>query len=296
LDKSLLGFGSAVAIVFAALIGAFASYYTIDEGERGVILRNGRVTGAAEPGLNFKIPFVDSVKKIQVRDGVSAYENVLAYSKDQQTATMRVTVNFRVPADRVVEVYSQYGSVEAMLARVLDPQVQEELKTVFGQFNAVTAIQDRGRLGLEVQEAIRAAVKGPITIDTIQVENIDFSDAYENSIEQRMLAEVEVQKVRQNAEREKVTAEITVIQAQANADSKLAQAKADAESIRLMGEAEADAIRARAEALKDNPALVELTKAERWNGTLPTSMVPGTAVPFLDVSPVMPSTVVTARN
>ena len=100
-----------------------------------------------------------------------------------------------------------------------------------------------------------------------------------------MLAEVEVQRVRQNAEREKITAEITVIQAQAEADSSLARARADAEATRLRGEAEAFAISARGEALRDSPNLVELTKAERWNGVLPTSMIPGTAVPFLDVLP-----------
>ena len=117
----------------------------------------------------------------------------------------------------------------------------------------------------------------------MQIENIDFSDAYENSIEQRMLAEVEVQKVRQNAEREKVTAEITVIQAQAEADAQLARATAEAEATRIRGEAEADAIKAKGAALRDNPALIDLVQAERWNGTLPTTMVPGTTVPFLNM-------------
>jgi regulator of protease activity HflC (stomatin/prohibitin superfamily) len=198
---------------------------------------------------------------------------------------MRVSVNYSVPADRVADVYNTYGSIGAMLMRVLDPQVFDELKTVFGQFNAVTAIQDRARLSADIQNAIRGAVVGPLLITNIQIENIDFSDVYENSIEDRMLAEVEVQRVRQNAEREKITAEITVIQAQAEADSSLARARADAEATRLRGEAEAFAISARGEALRDSPNLVELTKAERWNGILPTSMIPGTAVPFLDVSP-----------
>jgi uncharacterized membrane protein YqiK len=92
-----------------------------------------------------------------------------------------------------------------------------------------------------------------------------------------MLAEVEVQKVRQNAEREKVTAEITVIQAQAEADAQLARAT------RIRGEAEASAIKAKAEALKDNAGLIALVQAERWNGALPTTMIPDSTVPFMDV-------------
>jgi regulator of protease activity HflC (stomatin/prohibitin superfamily) len=87
-----------------------------------------------------------------------------------------------------------------------------------------------------------------------------------------MLAEVEVQKVQQNAEREKVQAEILVIQAKAEADAK-----------KLQGEAEAYAINARGKALRDNPALIELVQAEKWDGKLPTTMVPGQAVPFINV-------------
>ena len=117
----------------------------------------------------------------------------------------------------------------------------------------------------------------------MQIENIDFSDAYEQSIENRMLAEVEVQKLQQNAEREKVQAQITVTQANAQADSIRATAEANAAATRLAGEAEADAIRAKGAALKDNPSLIDLTAAERWDGKLPATMVPGAAVPFIGI-------------
>jgi regulator of protease activity HflC (stomatin/prohibitin superfamily) len=154
---------------------------------------------------------------------------------------------------------------------------------VFGRFNAVEAVQQRERLALEFRTAVQDAVMGPVVIVGTQIENIDFSDAYEASIEQRMLAEVEVQRIQQNAEREKVQAEIRVIQAEAEAEARVAQATAEAEAITLTGDAEASAIRARGAALRDNPSLIELVQAERWNGTLPTTMVPGQTVPFLNV-------------
>jgi regulator of protease activity HflC (stomatin/prohibitin superfamily) len=103
-----------------------------------------------------------------------------------------------------------------------------------------------------------------------------------------MQAEVEVQKLRQNAEREKVQAEITVTKAQAEADSIRARAQADADAIRLRGEAEAAAIKARSDALGQNPNLISLTQAERWNGQLPTTMVPGGTVPFMNVGQPTP--------
>lgn len=268
-----------------AVIILFASYYTIDQGERGVVLRWGAVVGTAEPGLGIKLPFVMSIRRISIQDQARQYAEVLSYSRDQQVAALALSVSYRLPADQVVSIYSTFGGEEGVLSRLLDRQVLEEVKNVFGRYNAVAAIQERQRLNADVEAAIRDAVKGPIIIVSVQIENIDFSDAYEASIEQRMLAEVEVEKVRQNAERERVQAEIAVIQAQATADARVATAKAEAEATRLRGDAEADAIRARGDALAQNPALVALVQAEKWDGRLPTTMIPGSAVPFLNVNP-----------
>lgn len=270
-----------VGVVGITVVGG--SWYTVDQGERGVMLRNGAITGVADPGLGFKMPIVDRVVDIDVRSQAKLYENILAYSRDQQTAGLDVSVNFRVPADQVAVVYENYGSVAALSSRLLDRQVMDLTKNVFGQFNAVTAIQDRTRLVADVQMAIQESVIGPIIIESVQIENIDFSDAYENSIEQRMLAEVEVQKVRQNAEREKVQAEIKVIQAEATAKARIAQATAEAEAIMLTGNAEAEAIKARGDALNENPNLIGLVQAERWDGKLPTTMLPNSTVPFMNM-------------
>jgi regulator of protease activity HflC (stomatin/prohibitin superfamily) len=273
----------ATVIGLTALTVIGGSWYTVDEGYRGVQLRNGAVIGTADPGLGFKMPIIDSVIDISVQTQAQMYENVLAYSRDQQTAGLVISVNYRLPADQVETIYREYGGEAGVVSRLLDRQVLEEVKNVFGRFNAMSAIQERERLSAEMQMAVQAAVIGPIVVESVQIENIDFSDAYEQSIEARMLAEVEVQKVRQNAEREKVTAEITVIQAQAEADAQLARATASAEATRIQGEAEASAIKAKAEALKDNAGLIALTQAERWDGKLPTTMIPDATVPFMNM-------------
>lgn len=267
----------------------FGSWYTVDQGQRGVILRNGAVTGTAEPGLHFKTPLIESVEKVSTQSHVRSYDNkqggLAAYSRDQQTAYIRLSVNYHADPTKVAELYARYGSLDNAVARLLDPRVYEQVKNVFGRFNAITAVQERAKLNADMEKAIRDGIGAdtPLTIETVQIENIDFSDAYEQAVDARMLAEVEVQKLQQNAAREKVQAEITVTKANALADSIRAEAKAKAEATKLAGEAEADAIRAKGAALRDNPTLIELTAAERWNGTLPTTMVPGSAVPFVSV-------------
>jgi regulator of protease activity HflC (stomatin/prohibitin superfamily) len=87
----------------------------------------------------------------------------------------------------------------------------------------------------------------------------------------------------QELAQKKVDAEKVVVQAQADAQARLAAAKAEADAIKLKGEAEASAIQAKANALRENPGLVALTATEKWDGKLPTTFVPGSAVPFVQV-------------
>lgn len=274
----LTGFGALLM-----LSTAFGSFYTVDEGERGVLLRNGAVIGTAGPGLHWKVPFIDGVEHISVQDQSRVYENLPSYSFDQQPATITVSVNYRLDPTKVADIYSTYGGEDGVVSRLIDRKVNEHLKNVFGQYTAVKAVQKRDALNADVRAALADAVFGPVTVVGVSIENIDFSDAYEQSIEARMKAEVEVQKIRQTAEKEKVEAEITVIKAQAEADSTRAKAAADAEATRLRGDAEADAIRAKGAALRDNPSLIGLVSAEKWDGILPSTMVPGAALPFVNV-------------
>ncbi len=275
----------AVAFGILALIGVstlFGSFYTIDEGERGVELRAGKVIGTALPGLNFKLPFMDSVKFIDVKNGAQTFTKLTAYSKDQQTAFMNVSVNFHVDPTQVEEIYAKYGSIEQLLIKTINRQVPQQIENVFGTFNAVKVVQDRPVFVAAIDKAVKDATSGtPLIVDSVQVENIDFSDAYEQAIAARMKAEVEVKTREQNLAMEQIQASINVTKAQAVADSNLAIAKAEAASITLRGNAEAGAIKVRAAALESNANLVELTKAERWDGKLPTTMLPNGTVPFL---------------
>jgi regulator of protease activity HflC (stomatin/prohibitin superfamily) len=284
---------AAVAVVAAIVFG---SWYTVDQTERGVLLRTGAVIGTAQPGLGFKVPMIDAVEKVSVKTITYSWDKMNSYSYDQQPADLKISVTLRAAPEKVGELYAKFGSLQTAVNQVVSPAVNQQVKIVFGRYTAVKAIQDRGQLNAAIKDAITATLKDDpmIVIESVQLENIEFSANYLHSIEQRMLAEVEVQKLQQNAEREKVQAQITVTQAtakanairaeaQAQADATKLQGEARATNIRITGEAEASAIEARAKALGTNPNLVTLVQAERWNGVLPTTMVPGSAVPFVSV-------------
>jgi regulator of protease activity HflC (stomatin/prohibitin superfamily) len=250
----------------------FSSWYIVDQGERAVVLRLGAIVGESGPGPHFKIPWIDTVRKITVQNQNKRYSALETYSRDQQPANLAVSVSF-VASDPSA-VYEQYGDLEGAIARLIDPRVMSGVKTIFGQYDASRAIQERAGLNIDISNAITSAVTGPINIISVQVENIDFSEAYEQSVEQRMLAQVEIQRREQNLRTTEVEAEIA-----------RTRAEGEANAIRLRGEAEGAAIRARADALRANADLVQLQAVEKWDGKLPTTMVPSTALPFINLQP-----------
>jgi regulator of protease activity HflC (stomatin/prohibitin superfamily) len=215
---------------------------------------------------------VDKVRKITVQNQNKRYQNLEAYSRDQQPAILTVSVTFAV--SNASEVYSQYGDLEGAVMRLIDPRLTAGVKTIFGQYDAARAIQERAALNNDFSAAVTSAISGPINIISVQIENIDFSETYEQSVEQRMLAQVEIQRREQNLRTTEVEAQIA-----------RTRAEGEAEAIRLRGEAEASAIRARADALRANADLVQLQAVEKWDGKLPTTMVPSTALPFINLQP-----------
>lgn len=284
MEKLSIGGIFAILLVLVVVVGGFSSVYTVDEGKRGVITRNGALTGTAEPGMGFKMPFVDSVNEISIQSQTRTYGERSAYSRDQQSATMGFSVTYHIPAGKVVDVYQKYRDIEGLNAAVVDRLSLGRLETVFGQFNAESAIQKREQLVAALRKAITDSIPdGIVVIDGVEVEDISFSKAYDEKIESRMAEEIEVTKRQQSWEKEKIDADITKTRADAAAYEKEAMAKAEAASIRAKGLAEAEAINAKGKALRDNPALVDLTYAEQWNGVSPTTVVPNSSITGLNI-------------
>lgn len=292
-----------IAGVFAiagivGLLTLFGSWFTVDQGQRGVRLYNGAFEGIVQPGLGFKLPWVESVEKIDIRTQTvkwTAESAMSVLSADQQPATLELSVTFHPDPARVGEIYSRYGGVDALESRILYPQVNKAAHVIFGQYNAIEAINRQATLNADIQaELIRQVANDPLIVESVQIESVQFSPGYTKAVEDRMNAQVQVQNLEQQKAQQEVNAQITVVNAkaaadatraaaQAEADSTLYKAEAAAKAVVLKGDAEARAIKARGDALRDNPNLVALTLAEKWSGVLPSTMVPGGGVPMLSL-------------
>lgn len=287
--RSFVWMAAAVVTFLVLIMIAMGSWFQVDQGERGVVLRNGKLVRVAEPGLDFKVPFIDSVHTLSVRDhtivfGGQGSASLEAYSYDQQPASLRVSVTYQVPGEKIGALYSEYQTLGNLEQRVIERRTFDVIKNVFGKFTAAQAIQERARLGVEANDALRKAfADAPMTLVSVQIEEVGFSKAYEDSIEKRMLAQVQIETTRQQKETATINAEIQVVQAKAAAESKVAGYKAEADGIKLRGDAEAAAIEAKAKALAANTNLVNLNAVEKWDGKLPQTQVPGSALPFIGI-------------
>jgi regulator of protease activity HflC (stomatin/prohibitin superfamily) len=271
-----------VAVVGIGLL--LGSWYTVDEGERAVVLTMGEFSSIAEPGLNFKLPFLQSARTISIRNEVLQWDHPFeSYSFDQQAADIKVSVNIQVTD--VEKIYREYGSLEQAVQRIISPQTPKILKVVFGKFTAQRAIQEREKLNAEFSAALVESVKDTgLMIVSTQIEDISFRQGYTEAVENAARAKADVERARSELLKVEQEAQQKVKQAEAEATAKRLQADADAYATEAAGKATANAIRERGAALRDNPQLVDLVQAEKWNGQLPVTMLPGGTVPFLDVS------------
>jgi regulator of protease activity HflC (stomatin/prohibitin superfamily) len=183
-----IGIALATLVALAGLSIAFGTWYRVDAGSRAVILRNGVVVGVAGPGLGFKLPLVDRVETIPVRTRLEAFPDMQVYSRDQQPATMRLSVNLRALPDRVAELQAEYGSLDAAVERAVRPRVEHEARVVFAGTAAVDAVRQRRRLAAEMEEAIRSVMPPSIRLDSVQVESLVFSKDYEQAMARRAAA------------------------------------------------------------------------------------------------------------
>ena len=272
-----------IAFGIGAIIVLYSSIYTVTEGHIGIVKRFSEAKEQVNPGLHFKVPFVDSVEEIEVRTRKNE-EKMASSTKEQMPVTVSVSVNWTVDKTAALELFRQYGGLTQFESRILDPRFRSATKDVIPKFDAEKLIQDRATAIQAIEANLIEEMKDfPVTVDNIQIENIQLPAKYLTSIEtkqtEKNLAAAEEHKLaRQNLE-----AQRDVNTAKAKADGIKLVAIAEAEAIKIKGLAEAEAITAKAKALGNNPLIVKLTEAQNWDGKLPTTILGGENMPILDM-------------
>lgn len=209
-------------------------------------------------GLNLVNPISDSVTTYDLRVHVRQ-ASFASYTKDAQPLTASIEYQYALDKDNVMDVALEYGTYDVLEAK-LDNVVQERAKIVFAKYSAMTLLENRATLSTEVSEEVETIEElYHVNFTSVIVQDIDFSDAFEASVEAKMTAEQDALR----AEQEKKTAVV-----KAEQEAEVAAIEAEAAIARAEGEAEA--MRITREALQNMPdAYIQQMWIEKWNGELP---------------------------
>ena len=235
----------AVLVLVAALLFLFVpfSFHTVEAGEIAVVKHLGEAKNVRTAGTYFDFWVTESYvvydAKVQNME-VSAQ----AYSKDAQTMDIAMTVQYQIDDTKAIKIANQYGSIE-VLANRIESIATEKAKSTLSSYSAMEIIETRASISPLVEETIIAAVTEEYCINIVAVvlTNIDFSDAFEKTVEDKMIAEQEKLKAQYEKETAIVNAEKELEVAKLAAQAKLEKAKADAEAEVEVARAEAEAIR-----------------------------------------------------
>lgn len=238
----------AIVFIFSFLCVPF-SFHTVDTGEVAVVKTLGKATNKRTAGTYFDFWML---KDYQKYDGkVRSIEiNTAAYSSDAQTMTIDMDVQYQVNTEKVMDIATQYGTIDALESRITAIST-ERAKSTMGAHAAMHIIANRDAMSPAVEDAIRAAVGEEyyVNIVSVVVTNIDFSDAFELAVEEKMVAEQKQ------------------LKAQYENQTKIAQAEADAQAKLIAAQAESEANKLLEKSLTDK--ILQEMYLEKWDGKLP---------------------------
>lgn len=253
--------GILIVAIVVILIAVGCSMVTIvPAGHSGVIVTFGKVSDRIlEEGMHFKVPFSQQV--VMMNNKIQKTEiNSNSVSKDLQTVSSGVAINFHITKDASASIYQTIG--EQYSDTVLQPAIQEAVKAVTAQYTAEELITKRSAVGDEIGQTLSNKVSEyGIQIDKFNIVNFDFSEEFNAAIEQKQVAE-------QNKLRAETEKEQQIIEAEASAQQKVIAAEADAEATLKRAEAEASANEQINASLSQN--VLRYQQIEKWNGEYPS--------------------------
>jgi regulator of protease activity HflC (stomatin/prohibitin superfamily) len=266
----LVGIGIIILIIIGVV--AAASVQIVDAGHRGVLLHWNAVDVAVPPldeGLHFVVPFQDQVVNMEVRT-LLFVKGTSSASKDLQTVTTEVTVNYAPNPETINTLYKEVGL--NYQNRIIAPAVEEVVKQVTANYNAEELITKRPLVKSDIETEITKRLNVfNIQTQVISITDFQFSDLFSRAIESKVEAEQKALQAENDLRRIQVEALQAEARSQGIAKGNIAQANGEAEAIRIINQA-----------LSQNPAYLEWLKTQAWDGKLPLVVGEG-GTPFIQI-------------
>lgn len=249
-------------IGLASLYLVGCGFEVVDTGRRGIKTRFGEVVGEPLPeGLHFYNPITSNIIEYPVREDTWTHETSV-FTKDTQSVSVTFAVTVYPDPKSVTKLYREIGDYDDLIAKIIKPVVLGSLKDAIGGVVADELVSKREivRAAAEAEMKTNLGTKN-VFVTGLNFSNLDFDDAYEKAVEEKVVAIQNAQKAKNETVRINEQALQTV----------------------KMAEAQATAMKIQSEALAKNKGLTAYEIAKRWNGVLP-NFVMGNAIPMLDMS------------
>ncbi len=270
-DKKGYGFWVLVALItVAVLVILFNCFTVVNEGYIGVKYQFGKIVSSdLTAGLNFHIPFIEQIDQVDTREQIYSVQTD-AYTSDTQTVdNLGLKLNYYYDGTKLPEIIRTIG-ISNVETKLLVPNVAKISKDEIGKVKAENLVQNRSDVQNAIYESLKETLEPQgIIVTAFAIENLAFEDAFEQSIQAKVIAAQDALKMQNKTAEKEEEAKQQVIAAQADADSQ-----------KIKADAEAYAIKAVQEQLENSPNYIDYLKVNNWNGVLPQAI--GTEVnPFI---------------
>lgn len=293
-NESSSGIPTQLKLIVGAILGVamlvvfFSTYYTVAQYERGVLTRFGKVVEIAEPGLHFKMPFVNSVQFYRTDIlNIQPKEPANTYTIDNQEVDVQFNLFYRIPPARVEYIYQNVQDYDARLRNM----AIDRLKSEMGKVNVQHVAERRGELRDKIKAVLaKDAQELGVEVTDFLLTNLEYSKGFRQAVEAAAQAKATVETREQERVQAEKVAATAKIKAEGTANAVKAQADGDAYALLTNAKAQAESLRIQNSALRESKDVLELrrieverTKAEKWNGALPTSIFAGAPIPFMQI-------------
>lgn len=269
-----------IAIVLAVVLMVLSCIATVPTGYTGILTTFGKVEDRTIPsGVSVIAPWQKVIKMDNRTQKVQIHTS--AFSSDIQQVDVMLSVNYCIDQETAQVLYRTVGI--DYYDNIMFPRIQENLKAVFSQYSAENLIAKRDSLSDSIADTTASDMRRyGITIVSIAIEDIDFTDAFTNAVEAKQVAAqnkltAETQQAQKTME-EQAAADRAVIAAKAEAEQAVIAANADLEVVQIQAEAslyagqrEAEMNQRIAEALTED--LIEYYWIKQWDGKLPETVL-----------------------
>ena len=209
--------GAIIVIILLIMGGVFVQ---IGPGQRGVLMTFGAVhEGVLDPGLHIKLPFMQSVARMDVQVQNSQAAETSA-SLDLQNVSTTVATNWHILPGDAEWVYQHIGDEAALVDKIIRPAISNSVKAITAHYNAEDLIIHRDQVRDQIQTQITSELQPyRVVVDSVNITDFHFSDEFAQAIERKQIAQQRALQAQYELQQAKVVAEQRIVEAQAQSQA-----------------------------------------------------------------------------